>query len=165
MRGFLKGLLIFLVGGVLGTGLGFALGIFFFPYIFPPPPASELLTEADRSPLVSAGDFIHANPSDRVHWGRGKVTVYEKTVFLESDFEVGPGPDFHVFLVPKANIRSNADMKNVMYVDLGKLRAFKGSQRYAIPAGVNLAEFPTVIIWCKQFSELISPSDLKAAKR
>jgi hypothetical protein len=55
------------------------------------------------------------------------VSVYERAVFLEPDFEVGPGPAYHVYLVPKATIRSEADMTNVMFVDLGRLRAFKGS--------------------------------------
>jgi hypothetical protein len=48
-----------------------------------------------------------------------------------------------------------------MFVDLGKLRAFKGSQKYAIPAGVDLKDFPSVVIWCAQFGVLISPADLQ----
>jgi len=163
MRGFWRGFAVFMTGGVLGTAFGVALGFFLFPYVFPPPPAAEQLTEADRSALVADGTFIHANPSDPIHWGRGKVSVYEKTVFLESDFEVGPGPKYHVYLVPKTSVRTNADMNGVMFVDLGRLRAFKGSQRYPIPAGVNLRDYPSVIIWCEQFGVLISPADLKAA--
>lgn len=162
MRGFFRSVFIFFLGGVLGTAFGVALGFFFFPYVFPPPPAAEHLTEADRSALVATGTFIHANPSDPVHWGRGKVSVYERTVFLEPDFEVGPGPAYHVYLVPKASIRNNGDVKDAMYVDLGGLRAFKGSQRYAIPAGVDLKNYQSVIIWCRQFSVLISPADLTA---
>jgi len=163
MRGFWRGIAIFFLGGVLGTGLGIALGFFFFPYVFPPPPAAESLTEADRARLAATGTFIHANPSDPVHWGRGKVSVYERAVFLEPDFEVGPGPAFHVLLVPKAQVRSSADVKDAMYVDLGGLRAFKGSQRYPIPAGVDLKQYPSVAIWCERFSVLISPADLSAA--
>jgi len=161
MRGFFRSVFIFFLGGVLGTAFGVALGFFFFPYVFPPPPAAEHLTEADRSALVATGTFIHANPSDPVHWGRGKVSVYERTVFLEPDFEVGPGPAYHVYLVPKASIRNNGDVKDAMYVDLGGLRAFKGSQRYSIPAGVNLKDYPSVVIWCERFSVLISPADLQ----
>lgn len=161
MRKFFRSILIFFLGAILGTAFGVALGFFFFPYVFPPPPAAEHLTEADRSALVATGTFIHANPSDPVHWGRGKVSVYERTVFLEPDFEVGPGPAYHVYLVPKASIRSNGDVKDAMYVDLGGLRAFKGSQRYAIPAGVNLKDYPSVVIWCERFSVLISPADLQ----
>jgi hypothetical protein len=208
-------LVTFFFGGVLGTVFGIALGFFFFPYVFPPPPAAEQLTQADLTPApaeqptppaavaeppatpraqsgevpasasqsgvtsapaasaaptqsapavavpVAAGTFIHANKSDPVHWGKGKVSVYQRAVFLEPDFEVGPGPAYHVYLVPKPSIRSSSDMKDVMYVDLGRLRSFKGSQRYQIPDGVNLKDYPSVIIWCERFSVLISPADLK----
>jgi electron transfer DM13 len=164
MRRFLRGFAIFLLGAVLGTGFGVALGFFFFPFVFPPPPAAEQLTEADRSRLVASGTFIHANPSDPVHYGKGQVSVYEKTVFLAPDFEVGPGPAYHVLLVPKAGIRDSGEVKDAMYVDLGGLRAFKGSQRYAIPAGVDLGKYPSVVIWCERFSVLISPADLKPAR-
>jgi hypothetical protein len=165
MRGFWRGIAIFLLGGILGTGFGVALGFFFFPYVFPPPPASESLSDTERAGPVAAGTFIHANPSDPVHWGEGKVSVYERAVFLEPDFEVGPGPAFHVLLVPKASIRNSSEVKEQMFVDLGGLRAFKGSQRYAIPAGVNLKDYPSVVIWCERFSVLISPADLTAAAR
>ena len=164
MRGFWRGLAVFLLGGVLGTGFGVALGFFLFPYVFPPPPATEQVTEADRAALVATGTFIHANPSDPIHYGKGKVSVYERAVFLESDFEVGPGPKYHVYLVPKANIRDEAAVKDAMFVDLGRLRAFKGSQRYSIPAGVDLKNFQSVVIWCEAFSVLISPADLMPAK-
>jgi len=165
MRRLWRDFLVFVIGGLVGTAFGVALGFFIFPYVFPPPPATETLTEADRGTrLVAAGTFIHANPSDPVHYGKGRVSVYERTVFLEPDFEVGPGPKFHVYLVPKASIRANADMKDVMFVDLGRLRSFKGSQRYAIPAGVDLAKYPSLIIWCEAFSVLISPADLKSVQ-
>src|SRR5829696_6410632 len=126
MRRLWRALVIFLLGGVLGTGFGVALGFFVYPFVFPPPAAMDQLSESDKAKLVATGAFIHANPSDPVHWGRGKVSVYERAVFLESDFEVGPGPAFHVLLVPKAGIRSSADVKDLMYVDLGGLRSFKG---------------------------------------
>jgi hypothetical protein len=160
MSRFLRGIAIFVGGGVLGTGLGVALGFFIFPYVFPPPSAAEQLTEAERFNLVATGTFIHANPSDPVHYGKGKVSVYDRTVFLETDFEVGPGPAFHVYLVPKASLRSSSDLKDAMFVDLGGLRAFKGSQRYAIPASVDPKDYQSVIIWCERFSVLISPADL-----
>jgi hypothetical protein len=176
---FRRGLAIFCLGGLLGTAFGVALGFFFFPYVFPPPPANEQLSEADVAPLaarpapsqavaeavakaapVATGHFIHANPSDPVHWGRGRVSVYERTVFLEPDFEVGPGPKFHVYLVPTAMVRKEEQVAKSMFVDLGRLRAFKGSQRYPIPEGVSLKDFQSVVIWCERFGVLISPADL-----
>lgn len=152
---------VFLVGGVLGTGFGVGVGFFAFPYVFPPPEAMDTLTSEEKTVLLAKGNFIHANPSDPIHFGKGKVSVYEDLVFLDTDFEVGPGPKFHVYLVPKETIRDSSGVKGTMFVDLGKLRSFKGSQKYKIPAGVNLKDYPSVVIWCEQFGVLISPADLK----
>ena len=165
MTRFFRALAIFLLGGVLGTGFGVALGFFVYPFVFPPPAASDQLSESDKAKLVATGTFIHANPSDPVHYGKGKVSVYQRAVFLEPDFEVGPGPAFHVYLVPQANVRDAAAVKDAMVVDLGGLRSFKGSQRYPIPAGVDLKNYPSVVIWCERFSVLISPADLTPATR
>ena len=154
-------LTVFLFGGLIGAGFGVALGFFLFPYVFPPPEAMEQLTNVEKTGLVAEGTFIHANPNDPIHYGKGQVSVYEKTVFLHDNFEVGPGPKFHVYLVPKADIRSSGDLSDVMFVDLGRLRSFKGSQKYAIPAGLELANYKSVVIWCEEFSVLISPADLK----
>jgi hypothetical protein len=158
----LRSAAVFLAGAVLGTAFGVALGFFLFPYIFPPPPAAEQLSSADRADAVLAeGTFIHANPGDPIHWGKGSVSLRKDSVFLGEDFEVGPGPKFHVYLVPRAQLRASGDLGGQMFVDLGRLRAFKGSQRYAIPGGLDLGKFHSVIIWCEQFSVLISPADLK----
>jgi hypothetical protein len=158
MSRWLKG---FVVGALLGSAAGFAVGIFVFPYIFPPPAANETLSRKETGQLVAKGTFIHAAPNDPVHYGKGAVSVFPSTVFLGEDFEVGPGPDFHVYLVPKAEIRDSSEVKDTMFVDLGRLRAFKGSQNYPIPAGVDLKNFPSVVIWCQQFGVLISPADLR----
>lgn len=61
---------------------------------------------------------------------------------------------------PKATIRAAAEVTGTMFVDLGRLRAFKGSQKYKVPDGVDFTHFPSVVIWCEQFSVLISPADL-----
>jgi hypothetical protein len=75
----------------------------------------------------------------------------------------GPDRTYHVYLVPIANVRNAEQVEKAMYVDLGRLRAFKGSQRYTIPAGVDLKNYPSVVIWCQRFSVLISPADLMPA--
>lgn len=165
MRRFLKGLLIFVLGGLLGTGAGFALGIYFFPFIFPPPPANDVMTPAEQAmPVVATGTFIHADPSDRVHWGEGNVTVFKDQIYLNPNFKVGPGPDFRVLLVKKANIKTRGEViqaiKNKQFVEISGLRAFEGGQRYQLPAGVKVEDYQSVVIWCWAFSQLISPATL-----
>lgn len=156
-----KYIVVFVIGGILGTVAGFALGIFVYPYIFLADiVATEKVESPDLRKVVASGTFIHANPSDPIHYGKGRVTVYEDLLHLESDFEVGPGPKFHVYLVPERDITPSTNVAKSMYVDLGRLRAFKGSQNYPIPAGVDLARYETVVIWCEQFGVLVSPARL-----
>ena len=75
-----------------------------------------------------------------------------------------------VFVVPRAKLFRDhypqglvpfgSDFPLEASLDLGKLRAFKGSQRYQIPAGTDLGKYNSVVIWCRQFGVLISPADL-----
>lgn len=166
MRRFIRGFLLFALGGVLGIGAGFGLGIYLFPFIFPPPAGTDVMTQAEKeTPVFATGSFIHADPSDRIHWGQGNVTVLRDQIFLEPNFKVGPGPDYRVLLVRKANIRSKDEMvqliRDKQFVEVSGLRAFEGGQRYAIPAGVNVEDYQSVVIWCWAFSQLISPATLE----
>jgi hypothetical protein len=152
----------FIVGSVLGAAAGFALGIFFYPHIFLSGiVADERVENATKLMAVAGGQFIHANPGDPIHHGTGRVTVYSNVVQLGEDFAVGPGPAYHVYLVPLAEITPQTAVEKTMYIDLGQLRAFKGSQVYKIPAGVDLRIYGNVVIWCKHFSVLISPARLE----
>ena len=157
MRGFPT----FVVGGFFGIAVGFAIGIFVYPYIFlADVVASEEVVGVETKQIIAAGAFIHANPSDPIHYGSGAVTVYDDTVRLEQDFEVGPGPKYHVYLVPSGDVTSSSVVQNSMFIDLGRLRAFKGSQNFPVPGGVDLRDYGTVVIWCEQFDVLISPAKL-----
>jgi hypothetical protein len=164
----MRGLLIaFVVGGLLGIAGGVALGIFVYPYLFL---ADIVATEKVDKPasgverkVVARGTFVHANPSDPIHYGKGRVTVYEGLLHLEPDFEVGPGPKFHVYLVPEKEVVPSTNVARTMFVDLGRLKAFKGSQNYEVPAGIDIAKYGSVVIWCEQFGVLISPAMLAPA--
>ncbi|MGH8666736.1 MAG: DM13 domain-containing protein, partial [Burkholderiales bacterium] len=135
-----RGWIAFIVGGLLGVAAGFVLGIFVYPYLFLADiVATETLDRQSAGALVAQGRFIHANPSDPIHYGKGSVSVYRDLLRLESDFEVGPGPKFHVYLVPEATVTTSTPVAQTKFVDLGRLKAFKGSQNYPVPAGVDHA--------------------------
>ena len=164
MRGYV---ITFLIAAALGLAGGVALGIFVYPYLFL---ADIVATEKVDKPapgverkVLARGTFIHANPSDPIHYGKGRVTVYEGLLHLEPDFEVGPGPKFHVYLVPEKEVVPSTNVARTMFVDLGRLKAFKGSQNYEVPAGIDIAKYGSVVIWCEQFGVLISPAKLAPA--
>lgn len=157
MRGVIIGLIL---GAVIGAAGGFAGGLFAFPFLFPPGPVNETVSEAESGPVRASGRFIHADPSDRIHWGSGSVTLFDGLLFLGEDFEVGPGPKYHVYLVPERGIDPDTRVEETMFVDLGRLKSFVGGQRYEIPAGLRLEDYGSVVIWCEQFNVLISPAEL-----
>ena len=161
MRGVL---LSFVVGALLGLAGGVALGIFVYPYAFLTDIVAKEKVDkpagVEQRKVLARGTFIHPNPSDPIHYGKGRVTVYEGLLYLEPDFEVGPGPKYHVYLVPEAEVLPSTNVAKTMFVDLGRLRAFKGSQNYELPAGVDVAKYASVVIWCEQFGVLISPAKL-----
>lgn len=158
----LRSFVSFVVGGLLGLFAGFAVGIFVYPYIFLADiVGTDVVADAATREVIARGTFVHANPSDPIHYGKGDVTVYRDLLHLEASFEVGPGPKYHVYLVPEENVTPDTDVAKTMFVDLGRLRAFKGSQSYEIPPGVDLAGYPSVVIWCEQFGVLISPARLR----
>ena len=155
------------IGMLFGGFGGFAVGIFVYPYWFLDDVAMESLSTDVQRTARATGKFIQANPSDPVHWGMGKTTVYQESdkrtvVFLHDDFKVGPGPRFHVYLVDHADVREKKDFVDSNKVDLGRLHAFEGSQVYAVPEGVDVAMYKSVVIWCKEFGVLISPASLVA---
>ena len=158
----MRAVLLLVVGLIVGAAGGFAVGIVAFPYLFPPPEVNEPLIAKSDADLIARATFIHANPSDPVHYGQGSATIYADLLRLEADFKVGPGPKFHVYLVPDADVTPDTEVEATMFVDLGRLKAFSGSQNYAFPAGTDIADYGSVVIWCEQFNVLISPAAISA---
>jgi len=145
-------------GAVIGALAGFAAGIFYFSFLFLPSSVNETVADMQERKLVASGTFLHADPGDPIHYGSGGVRLYKNLLRLEADFEVGPGPKYHVYLVPDAWVTPDTRVEETMFVDLGRLKAFSGSQNYRIPPGLDLADYKTVVIWCEHFNALISPA-------
>ena len=159
----------FLFGAIAGLLFGFALGIFIYPFWFLNEAATEQLVENSARVEIAKGEFIQTNPSDPVHYGKGHVTLYSEgdgrsSVHLGNDFQVGPGPAFHVYLVDHAKVRSAKDFNDAKKLDLGKIRSFRGSQIFPVPASADIAAFKSVVVWCQEFGVLISPATLNKGK-
>ena len=156
VRPLLVGLL---AGAVLGGVGGFGAGYFAFPYGSAGERGGQVIISGGGE-IKAAGRFAHADPADRLHYGSGGVQVYANRVQLEDDFAVGPGPKYHVYLVPQRGIDPDTRVEETMFVDLGPLAAFSGRQSYPVPVGVDVADYGSVVIWCEQFNSLISPAEL-----
>lgn len=154
-----------LLAGVLSFLAGIAVMLFIYPFIFPPPVLNEKISHIEAKTKVAFGVFIHPNPKDFIHYGKGSVSVYKSNhgyeILLGKDFKVGPGPAFHVFLSDAKNIKTNTAFQNSKKYDLGMLKSFRGSQVYVVPSQVNISDIHSVVVWCVSFSQLITTANLK----
>ncbi len=163
-QGALVAIVAVLIGALLGGIGGFAAGLLAFPRLFPAVPVGDVLEEPEMGTLRASGRFRPADPEDRLHPGSGSVNVYDAVLELGSDFEVGAGPKYHVYLVPLRQLDADTRVEESLFVDLGPLKAFRGRQRYPIPVGVRLEDYGAVVIWCEQFKSLVSPAELEVTK-
>jgi electron transfer DM13 len=166
-----------LVAAAVGIPLGWYLGspLFLSSTVDEPPPIvvggaspgptapspSRDSGTASASPLPSPSPSVAATPAliersgsfqgaDEFHFGRGTARLIETapgtfTIRLE-DFAVRNGPDLYVYLSPSAEGYTRSAL------ELGRLKADRGNQNYAVPAGTNAKAARSVVIWCRQFS-------------
>jgi hypothetical protein len=161
----LKAFLTIIISLIIGFIIGVAVTVFAYPFYFPPAQVNEQVQNVAAKTIYATGTFIDTSPSDRVHWGKGNTKIYKDgkqfEVFLEKNFQVGPGPAFHVYLSESSDIKSNADFKKSVNYDLGNLKSFKSSQVYQVPQNIDMKKIKSVVIWCQAFSQLITTADLK----
>lgn len=93
-----------------------------------------------RAPLV-AGEHAVA--------GSAAFVQAEGKVFLRfEDLDTVNGPDLRIYLATDSTAKDS--------IDLGPIRATKGSVNYEIPEGTDLTKYTHALIWCRAFSVLFS---------
>ncbi len=148
------------IGLLVGAAAGFAVALLLQPHLAAPGAVSEKALDPAAREIRATGTFVHVVPSDPARYGAGSVSVFADGVQLGGDFAVGPGPKYHLYLVPRVGIDADTRVEETMFVDLGPLKGFSGEQNYPLPTGVDPGDFGSVVVWCEQFNELIAPAEL-----
>ncbi len=79
------------------------------------------------------------------------------------NLNVTNGPDLRVYLVRHPDPASSGDVKDSEFVDLGPLKGNIGNQNYPVPAGTDVSQFASAVVWCRAFGVLFSAAPLAAA--
>ncbi|YAF94427.1 MAG: DM13 domain-containing protein [Nodularia sp. CChRGM 3473] len=102
------------------------------------------------SPVAKSGNFQAAE-----HPTQGKVNVIteqgKRYLEFDQNFKTDQGPDLFVIL-HRSDAPPVSGIKEKDYVNIAPLQKVTGTQRYALPDNVNLADFKSVAIWCRQFN-------------
>lgn len=110
------------------------------------------------SPIVRArGQLGYV---DDLHNGRGEVQIVEAGGRRFVRFEnvaITNAPDIHIYLSKDTGGRYVE--ANTVY--LGPLKATNGSFNYEIAGSVDVAQYKSVVVWCRAFTTLITWADLR----
>ena len=120
----------------------------------------EAVSNAEPMAVVQ-GQFMDA---DGFHKGSGSAAIFQlpdgNYILRFDNFEVTNGPDLHVLLAAHPN-PTTSDELHENYIDLGSLKGNIGSQNYEIPAGTDISQFKSVVIYCMPFHVFFSNATLE----
>ena len=163
-----KTLIGFLAGGIIGASAGAGAMLLAYPFLFPPAEVNETVAAIagrDVAALVETRFREGVAGQDAAHWGRGGLRAYRGAdgnvlIELQPDFEVGPGPNFWIYLNTRGGVDDEADFEaDEGRQRIAKLKSFTGSQVYAADAEL-FADAAAVTIWCETFGQYIASADL-----
>lgn len=157
-----------ILGGIGGTILGALLMLGAFPFLFPPPMVNETVAEQyDIQPILLGSTSFRQNVAghDAAHWGRGDIKIYQRTqdkyvIEFQANFEVGPGPNFWLYLNSQPDIDDEDGFQaDAQRARLTKIKSFQGSQVYEVPAAA-VKDAKALTIWCESFHQYIASANL-----
>lgn len=112
--------------------------------------APPMVAAAMPAPVLARGTF-HSD----AHETAGRALLQRTasgTVLRLEGFSTSNGPDVRVYLVAADSIEGSGTVKRAETIDLGALKGNVGNQNYVVPAGIDLARYKAVSIWCRRFS-------------
>lgn len=122
---------------------------------------------AASAPVPAAAPRVLASGllGDRSHHASGAVRALAlpdgtRVLRLEG-LDVENGPDLFVLLA-EADAAAAEEAYESRTVSLGRLKGNKGDQTYVIPAGVDLARYRSVVIWCRRFAVAFGTAAIRA---
>ncbi len=97
---------------------------------------------------------------DALHNGTGRVLLLQTGSAATLRFEtvaITNAPDVHVYL----SRDTGGTWTEATSLYLGPLKATNGSFNYAVPTDADVSAYKSVVVWCRQFSVLITWADLR----
>ncbi len=157
----MRKVLLFLITHGVAAAVGFAAGIYALPILIAPDAPSEEQVSAVAAVASYTAEFRRdLADSDALHWGEGTVSVGPDAVSLMG--RLSPGPDYKLYLSPQF-VETEADfnrLKSTM-TRVGDVKTFDNFL-VELPAGVDVSDYTSVIVWCETFGEFITAGQYRS---
>ncbi len=114
---------------------------------------SPAITNTTTENTASTGKAGRFKAAEHPTTGNVRVLNENGKRYIEFDrsFKTDSGPDLFVILYRNSTVPVYG-VKEQDYAQVARLQKINGTQRYAIPENVQLADFKSVAVWCKQFN-------------
>jgi hypothetical protein len=116
-----------------------------------PVPAVQQTVSSHVAPMPLSQGRFHSV----AHATQGLATIYQlpdgKRTLRLTEFATSNGPDVQVYLVAATDATDHETVTTAGFIHLGALKGNVGDQNYEVPAGVDLARYQAVTIWCRRF--------------
>ncbi|MEO1211219.1 MAG: DM13 domain-containing protein, partial [Cyanobacteria bacterium J06638_20] len=116
--------------------------------------------------VLRTGMFV-----DGEHPTQGSVQIVEqdgeRVLEFGDDFQTDAGPDLVVVLHRSADVIGESTppafpIDEEDYVVLEPLQGVAGTQQYMIPADINLEDYQSAAIWCREFNATFGSASLQS---
>jgi hypothetical protein len=124
-------------------------------------------SKSSEKTAVKSGTFVSGE-----HTTQGKVRITNKDgksfIELDRSFKTSTsGPDLVVVLHRSNNVIGATKppaypLRRRDYIVIAPLQKYSGAQNYLIPNNINLAEYKSVVIWCRRFNATFGAASLSS---
>ncbi|MFZ8578890.1 DM13 domain-containing protein, partial [Klebsiella quasipneumoniae] len=101
--------------------------------------------------------------SDVLHWGEGEIRVSRDRIAHIG--RLAPGPDYKLYLAPRfVDTKEAFLLIKDRSVRVGDVKTFNGFI-VEVPAGIDVRDYNTVVIWCEAFDQFISAAEYQPSSQ
>jgi Electron transfer DM13 len=124
------------------------------------------VSTTESKPSGRSGSFVAGE-----HPTEGRVSIINENgknyIELDQSFKTDKGPDLFVVLHRSKDIIKDSkppsySIKEGDYINISALQNVSGTQKYEIPGNVNLSDYNSVAIWCRQFNATFGAAALSS---
>jgi hypothetical protein len=147
--------IVLLATHVAALAIGFGLGVYALPILTAPAGPEKAALQATEADALFKGRFDrNLKGSDFLHWGEGEVRILRDKIAHEG--RLAPGPDYKLYLSREFVDTKEGFLKIKGEAQrIGDVKTFDGFL-VAVPPGVDVTAYTTVVVWCEAFSMFIS---------
>ena len=158
-----KSLMLGVVVGAAVASLGAVGAIAGSAPALSPLPVAVQVAQAEATVLYEGSDWVKKSRKVQGAWRIIEEADGSMVLELADDFKTSGAPDLKIYLSTLSADEVASATAEAEGVLIAPLDSTRGAQRYDLPSDIDLADFQSLIIHCRQYTKLWAASPLSEA--